>query len=396
MSLRLPEACSGLRRLLRGLPSAVYHVVTATNLQRSGCIHCGIGEHSTYDCPFLDKDVADRKAEALYRRWVSLVAEELLIFSRCSTTAYVDAAHIRFANRPDLPVRRPRRIQRVCIAGSSVRVVPRQPPEIQEPLLPTPVANKLPERSQFQAAKPKPSANLPISAISQAKPKPASTNGGPGCGVSKAPIAPPKAKAKSPARDVARVRFVQDPPNADVLPVDSASQMVSQDLNALPPQQLWEDDNTYMDDAALLCSIARISRDVEMLQASLIGNRRRRDFTPGSADRDRPDKFIRVDETPSRCLNFLPAIANSSSSSAGSSSASSASSDAGSPLSAANADYENWDVERYVQARHLSARQRFWQQASDAAKTKMVRGLYDQPAGTPATIQARENGWIPC
>ena len=85
---------------------------------------------------------------------------------------------------------------------------------------------------------------------------------------------------------------------------DSTSQMISEHSIALPPQQLWEDDNTYMDDAALLCSIARISRDVEMLQASLIGNRRRRDFTPGSADRDRPDKFIRVDETPARCLKF--------------------------------------------------------------------------------------------
>ena len=82
MNNRYPEACGCLRRLLRGLPSAVYHVVASTNLQRSGCVQCGIGQHSTYDCPFLEKEVAGRKAEALYRRWIALVAEELLIFSR--------------------------------------------------------------------------------------------------------------------------------------------------------------------------------------------------------------------------------------------------------------------------------------------------------------------------
>ena len=138
----------------------------------------------------------------------------------------------------------------------------------------------------------------------------------------------------------------------------------------LSTQHNWEDDNTHLDDAAILCSIAKISRDVEMLQASVLGNRRSREFTPGSADRNRPDKFIRIEETPARPLDFSQSMDLS-------------------------AEYENWDVERYIQARHFSARHRFWQLASNPAKEKMVRALYDQPAGTHATIQARENGWIP-
>ena len=171
---------------------------------------------------------------------------------------------------------------------------------------------------------------------------------------------------------------------------DGSLPVISQDLNDLPSQNQWEDDNTHMDDVALLCSIAKLSRDVEMLQASLVGNRRGREFTPGSAERERPDKFIRIEETPARPLVFSPTAAAASSSST-----SSSNEIASQPPRDPNEEYDNWDVERYVQARHFSARQRFWQQASVAAKEKMVRELYNQPAGTPATIQARENGWIP-
>ena len=166
--------------------------------------------------------------------------------------------------------------------------------------------------------------------------------------------------------------------------------MPSQDLNELSTQHNWEDDNTHLDDAAILCSIAKISRDVEMLQASVLGNRRSREFTPGSADRNRPDKFIRIEDTPARLLDFSGAPGNAAKSSSTDSSGSNSS-----QSMELSAEYENWDVERYIQARHFSARHRFWQLASNPAKEKMVRALYDQPAGTHATIQARENGWIP-
>ena len=390
MSVRLPEACSCLRRLLRGLPSAVFEIVTSTNLQRSGCVRCGIGDHSTYDCPLLDKEVAESKAGALYRRWVALIAEELLIFSRCATTgAYIDTARTRVANRSDLPPRPPRRIKRpVSTDTNGIIAGPKQPAAVLEPLLPTPAIAEFPLR---QVVNPKPQPIHPPAPYGRQGQPPAIV-GVANRNNAKVPIAPPKAKAKSPPRNTGRQGGSSDhlPKHPPVQQVDGSLPVVSQDLNDLPSQNQWEDDNTHMDDVALLCSIAKLSRDVEMLQASLVGNRRGREFTPGSAERERPDKFIRIEETPARPLVFSPTAAAASSSST-----SSSNEIASQPPRDPNEEYDNWDVERYVQARHFSARQRFWQQASVAAKEKMVRELYNQPAGTPATIQARENGWIP-
>ena len=384
MSACLPEAAHFLHRLLRGLPCAVREVVKSTHLQRNGCVLCGLGPHSTHDCPFLDKEEAEKKAAALFRRWLSLVGEELLLFSRSSSTAaYVEAAHIRFANRTDLPKRPPRRMR--CDNPSGNRQA------VQEPLLPTPVLNEPPKQLLRQTVK--------------AKPQPAPTmarSKGPDClsdtvnarnpAIVKAAIAPPKPKAKSP------------PHNAVPHPVTSqtsnSTAVVSQDLNALCSPHMEDSDAR---DAAILCSMAKLSRDVEMLQASLLGNRRGREFTPGSADRGRPDKFIRVEETPTRLLDFSTAASAAvTSSSALQSESTSSAVSASAPASSSSpvsqslgSEYEGWDIERYVQARQFTARFRFWQHASAAAKEKMVRALYDQPSGSPATIQARENGWIP-
>ena len=183
---RAPEAANFLRRLLRGLPHAVREVVMSTHLQRSGCAHCGVGPHSTHDCPLLGKDEAEEKAAALYGRWINLVGEELVIFSRSVTTsAYIEAAQIRFANRSDLPRRPPRRMKHNMGTG--------QQQQIQEPLLPTPMEIEPPQQLPRQTAKAKPQS--------------------------------------APA----------------------------------------------------------------VILASVLGNRRYRDFTPGSAEGDRPDKFLRVE-----------------------------------------------------------------------------------------------------
>ena len=96
---------------------------------------------------------------------------------------------------------------------------------------------------------------------------------------------------------------------------------------------------------------------------------------------------------PSASVDIPGAALSNGGSAVPSSSGSSSASD--SESSPAASEYDRWDAERYVQARHFSARLRFWQLASDAAKQRMVRALYDLPAGAPATIQARENGWIP-
>ena len=190
MSVRFPEACRTLRRMLRGLPSAIYHIVTASNLQMSGCVHCGIGPHCTNDCPFLDKEVAESKAAALYRRWSALIGEELLIFSRSSTTAaYAEAATIRFSNRSDVPSRPPRRMKRN--AGEVKQ------PMVLDPILPTPQISALAQQQQEHHVKPKSRpANPPVAFVPHQAPSvtaPASV------GV-KVPIAPPKAKAKSTSR----------------------------------------------------------------------------------------------------------------------------------------------------------------------------------------------------
>ena len=428
MNNRYPEACGCLRRLLRGLPSAVYHVVASTNLQRSGCVQCGIGQHSTYDCPFLEKEVAGRKAEALYRRWIALVAEELLIFSRSSsTTVYVEAAPSRFASRPDLPARPPRRHKRDPTIGNDghpseliqlqsvtrpilpTPAVRERVRPVQEPILPTPVMQEPVLRSalvrkdqQFprQFVKPKPATHLTASLSSQRQPQSSNISNAANSNAAEVPVALPKAKATLSPRRTTQDSIAGRPDvHTPQMPHRPSSQPggvpppASQDLIDLSSQQQWEDDNTHMDEAAILCSIAKISRDVEMLQACVLGNRRSRDFTPGSADRGRPDKFIRIDETPSRPLDFSCVVAAASNSSEAISSSSSA--DSVHPSSATSVEYEDWDLERYIQARQFSARQRFWLHASDTVKEKIVRALYDQPAGTPATIQARENGWIP-
>ena len=138
METRAPESCRHLRSLLRGLPSAVYHAVTGTSLQRSGCVHCGIGPHSTNDCPVLGAG-AEAKAARLYRRWAGLIGDELLVFSRSSSSqAYVDGAALRLNSRNDLPKRPPRRMKAITASVVANSIPVKKPPQLSDPILPDP------------------------------------------------------------------------------------------------------------------------------------------------------------------------------------------------------------------------------------------------------------------
>ena len=106
---KYPEVVPGLRRLLRGLPSAVFRAVTGTSLQRSGCALCGIGPHSTHDCPDVTSAVAEEKSAMLFKRWASIVGDELSIFHAQRTPLFTwkernpDCTTVRIypSTRPD-------------------------------------------------------------------------------------------------------------------------------------------------------------------------------------------------------------------------------------------------------------------------------------------------------
>ena len=107
-----PEAAFGLRALFRGLPGVVRRVIFTCNLLRTGCIRCGVGPHSVYDCPFVDALEANQMSLRLYKQWSTIIGEELMIFGVASSSAnYMDAAISRISARSDLPRRRPRRMK---------------------------------------------------------------------------------------------------------------------------------------------------------------------------------------------------------------------------------------------------------------------------------------------
>ena len=439
-SLKYPEVVPGLRRLIRGLPPAVFNSVISTHLQRSGCLFCGVGPHCTHDCPNTAPELAEEKAAVLFKRWAGVVGEELVIYARSySTGGYTQGAQLRLANRADLPKRPPRRMKPASNDAPPVvmRIPVKQPPTLSDPAPKPAPAQPFQHvaalRSQHLQSVPK----APPHSAPQAKPQNL-----------KVAVAPPKAPAKplrtspKPSIQLPAVTEVQHfQLNRSHSAGISEEIAVSQDLATSVSDKEWDDNNTHLDDEALLLSLSRMHRDVEMLQAKLLGNRRSRQFTPGSTSPNR-SKFICIDHSPPHVLDFSAGATGSSSSNGDSSpSAALASVSANTPppcqsvpppavaevvsaasvpasqmgaavessepgampsastpasqLPASAIDYDTWNVDRYIQSRHFSARQRFWLAASGAAKERMVRELYEQEAGTPATIQARENGWIP-
>ena len=67
----------------------------------------------------------------------------------------------------------------------------------------------------------------------------------------------------------------------------------------------------------------------------------------------------------------------------------------GSEVSEASPEYELWDLARYKRAKTVRARGHFWEKASVEVKRRMIDALLAEPAMSPATVQARQKGWIP-
>ena len=67
----------------------------------------------------------------------------------------------------------------------------------------------------------------------------------------------------------------------------------------------------------------------------------------------------------------------------------------GSDVGEGSSQYELWDVARYKRAKTLRARGHFWENASAEAKQRMIDALLAEPTMAPATVQARQKGWIP-
>jgi len=116
---RFPEAVDGLRRLLYGVVPAVRNVLFRYPLQRSGCALCGIGPHSTAACPRMDRQTAEQQEAALFRRWMVVIGQELLLYGateRFSDYAVGAAARVAEHSQTHRP---PRFQSRQAGAGSS-------------------------------------------------------------------------------------------------------------------------------------------------------------------------------------------------------------------------------------------------------------------------------------
>ena len=176
-----PEASFGLRVLFRGLPGVVRKAVFTSNLQRTGCIKCGVGPHSVYDCPHLNASEANELSLGLYKQWATVIGEELMLLGAASTSAsYIETAIPRISARSNLPRRRPRTMK-VAQTKSGLN----QCSGLTSPLLPLPTVAAAPAQVVIKVAAPpaKPTGSSrsipaakasPKSVESQAQPKPPS------------------------------------------------------------------------------------------------------------------------------------------------------------------------------------------------------------------------------
>ena len=116
---RFPEAASGVRKVLATVPVSVRGVLLKYRLQRSGCLVCGIGPHCTLQCSLVDHQRAETMEAELFKHWMALIGEQLLVFASApSTSAYLAGADVRLAaharaNRPLRFQRRPQDASRV-------------------------------------------------------------------------------------------------------------------------------------------------------------------------------------------------------------------------------------------------------------------------------------------
>ena len=400
--VRSPEVVSGLGVLFRSLPLDIREVLLQCNLQRTGCLRCGIGPHHVYQCPHLSHETASEMEQGAYRRWAILIGEELMLYGASSSASvYKESALARMAARHDLPKRPPRRMR-----GDTASAHPRaQHVRCDSPLLPTP-SNDLPPVRPADQGRPPAGRPLPIIplAVSEAK-----------------PMAPPKPAAKKVldaeknAPKVTILKRGKETPESvkgkqtEVLdqgsPSSGASVQViesiqsADDVVIVESAEEWSDNNVIMDISKLAKEVTRMVGDLEMLKARIVGSRRSRPFTPGSTDR--PKKVARDSGNPAsgHALDFSEStqeILEKIQEGAVHGSESQDMRDLETQSDQESSQkYEDWSILRYKRAKTENARGLFWATASEEAKERMIQALLAEPPGSSCTVQARQKLWIP-
>ena len=360
VSTHFPEAAFGLRSLFRGLPGVVRRAVFTSTLQRTGCIQCGIGPHSVYDCPHLDTTDANWLSHRLYKQWTTIVGEELMLFGVASTSAnYFESAIPRISARPELPRRRPQKMKvLVPTIGSTVN----QSHGVSSPLLPLPAGST----DQIKSAA-KPPSNPTLRAMPAAKlsPKIAGDQ-------TPKPLSP-RQRVSSGSSSSSTAKSSGTPAAPQNSPTESEALLA--ELNT---DEDWDNDNVHID-RKRLAGIHRVAGDLAMPQARLVGTRRGRTSTPGSGDKQTSKKAREEADITARILQFEQPSQDLASSS---------------QSSAQNDGYDSWDLTRYKRAKTIQARGQFWLLASESARQGMAKALLNEPVGTPARAQAHEMLWI--
>ena len=416
--VRHPEVAAGLRMLLRSLPPVVRNVVFSSTLQRTGCLKCGIGPHHVYECPHLSREEAVDLEQKIFRRWVVLVGEELMLYgSSSSTTAYTEGAIARMASRKDLPRRPPRHMKNEATAAESSGHPdsPLLPLPIQRPPMSSsaaPVLPASPSRAQLSAIPQQPQGSMQGTPNEIAKPKPKPKPSSQQQMLSdKAPsnvfsvlskrketaaVSSAAAATSSAVSNVAISSSFSTPTNTRN--VSKSSEHV--DCVDHQSTEEWDDDNVILDNISKLAKqVTQVVGDLEMIKARMLGNRRSRPFTPGSSAR--PAKVAReaavqdngqvLDFQAGSTQEILAGLSTDvvAVESQDLQELDSQSEQGGDP------QYDEWDLARYKRAKTVRARGLFWEKASKESKERMVQELLREEPMAAATVQARQMKWIP-
>ena len=381
---------------------------------------------------------------AAYRRWAMLIGEELMLFGASSSfNNYKESAIARMADRKDLPRRPPRYMK-----SDAARHMPEQhqlpatnrASAVDSIVLPLPhtvavlqqMAPLVLSRPECSSAAVKPAAKQAASSSQHSAPLSEIPNAAePGAKSAAAqsrsakPQAPldatkgkqvqqsalPAAQKSPPSPQKARTAAIQST-HSRSSPRAIASSSAGASSNSPPrqavsdvsnldfdTQESWDANNVRLDTAIAALSqlsqqVTRLAGDLEMIKASTIGDRRSRPFTPGSTER--PAKIARDARSTEggQALQFAGTSTQQMLEGLTGESSSSGDGDE-SDVQEASGNYEQWDLARYKRAKTERARGRFWVNASEEAKQRLIEALLAEPALSPVTVQARQKGWIP-
>ena len=397
--VRFPAAASGLGALLKSLPWVVRDVLFRCNLQRTGCLKCGVGPHHVFECPQLTPEEAADLERKAYKRWAILVGEEMMLYGASSSVeAYEESAKIRMAERKDLPNRPPRRMNVNQL--SAARNDDGRP---GSPLLPTPKPTPA-DIFQVQSA---PTAVVADSSQRKEWPKPMAKSS------QSASVAKPAAKpdpktvtllTKGKEKETvvsstsSSSRCVAGPSAPRQQNSISAPMNGNEKEEADNAEEEWADDNVLLDNISKLAKqVTQVVGDIEMIKARLSGNRRGRPFTPSSSSR--PTKVAResAPQQGGQVLNFqedsTQEILAKLSTDADAKESQDMLEDSQSEQGSCS-KYDEWSLSRYKKAKTVHARGLFWEKASKEAKERMTKELLGEEPMAAVTIQARQMKWI--